>query len=50
MTLRRVFPQSPVQGIAATPIPGILEAAVDGFGISLCAPSWPSTLKLITGL
>jgi thiol:disulfide interchange protein DsbC len=29
-TLRRVFPQSPVQSIAATPIPGVLEAAVGG--------------------
>ncbi|MEO5669893.1 MAG: DsbC family protein [Ramlibacter sp.] len=29
-TLQRVFPQSPVQGIAKTPVPGLLEAAIDG--------------------
>ena len=29
-TLQRIFPQSPVQGIAKTPVPGLLEAAIDG--------------------
>ncbi len=28
--LQRVFPKSPIQGIVKTPIPGMLEAAVDG--------------------
>ena len=29
-TLQRAFPQSPVQGITKTPVPGVLEAAIDG--------------------
>jgi thiol:disulfide interchange protein DsbC len=28
--LQRAFPQSPIQGISKTPIPGVLEAAIDG--------------------
>lgn len=28
--LKRVFPQSPIEGLLKTPIPGLLEAAVDG--------------------
>ncbi|HUG25399.1 DsbC family protein [Piscinibacter sp.] len=29
-TLQRVFPQGTVQGIAKTPVPGLLEAVIDG--------------------
>ncbi|MDP3760644.1 MAG: DsbC family protein [Ramlibacter sp.] len=29
-TLQRAFPQSPIQGISKTPVPGVLEAAIDG--------------------
>lgn len=29
-TLQRTFPQSPVQGITKTPVPGVLEAAIEG--------------------
>lgn len=29
-TLQRAFPQSPIQGITKTPVPGVLEAAIDG--------------------
>lgn len=29
-TLQRVFPNSPVQAIAKTPIPGVLETAIEG--------------------
>ncbi|MDP3760639.1 MAG: DsbC family protein [Ramlibacter sp.] len=28
--LQRAFPQSPIQGISKTPVPGMLEAAIDG--------------------
>lgn len=28
--LQRAFPQSPIQSISKTPIPGVLEAAIDG--------------------
>lgn len=28
--LQRAFPQSPIQGITKTPVPGVLEAAVEG--------------------
>ncbi len=28
--LQRAFPQSPIQGISKTPVPGVLEAAIDG--------------------
>ncbi|UUZ63192.1 hypothetical protein LP417_26580 [Polaromonas sp. P1-6] len=29
-TLQRAFPQSPIQGISKTPVPGVLEAAIEG--------------------
>ena len=29
-TLQRTFPQSPIQGISKTPIPGLFEAAIEG--------------------
>ncbi|UUZ76656.1 DsbC family protein [Polaromonas sp. P1(28)-13] len=29
-TLQRAFPQSPIQGITKTPVPGVLEAAIEG--------------------
>lgn len=29
-TLQRTFPQSPVQGITKTPVPGVLEAVIEG--------------------
>lgn len=29
-TLQRAFPKSPIQGITKTPVPGVLEAAIDG--------------------
>lgn len=29
-TLQRIFPQTPVEGIAKTPVPGLVEAAVGG--------------------
>lgn len=29
-TLQRTFPQSPIQGIAKTPVPGLVEAAIGG--------------------
>lgn len=29
-TLQRAFPRSPIQGISKTPVPGVLEAAIEG--------------------